>query len=95
MQRGEISLVAQWTPSQLIDALHKLCHDLMVGGTGCAPRYFDAHDLPPSPPLPALSAWALELGQGSRRAEHPFNTGLMIEALVSRAETALNSPPQV
>lgn len=90
MQRGELATVADWSPVQLIDALHKLCHDLLALGSGAAPRYFDAGDLPPPPALPVLSAWQRELGQESRSAEHPFNTGLMIEALVSRAQTALN-----
>ncbi|KRI00604.1 DNA polymerase [Curvibacter sp. PAE-UM] len=90
MQRGELATVADWSPVQLIDALHKLCHDLLALGSGATPRYFDAGDLPPPPALPVLSAWQRELGQESRSAEHPFNTGLMIEALVSRAQTALN-----
>jgi len=90
MQRGELAAVADWNPVQLVDALHKLCHDLLALGSGATPRYFDAGDLPPPPALPALSAWQRELGQESRSAEHPFNTGLMIEALVSRAQTALN-----
>jgi DNA polymerase-3 subunit delta' len=90
MQRGELTAVADWSPAQLIDALHKLCHDLMALGCGAAPRYFDADDLPPPPAVQVLSTWQRELGQGSRSAEHPFNTGLMIEALVSRAQTALN-----
>lgn len=90
MQRGELATVADWSPGQLIDALHKLCHDLLALGSGATPRYFDAGDLPPPPALPVLSAWQRELGQESRSAEHPFNTGLMIEALVSRAQTALN-----
>ncbi len=90
MQRGELTLVADWSPAQLIDALHKLCHDLLALGVGAAPRYFEAEDLPSPPPVPMLSRWQRELGQESRGAEHPFNTGLMIEALVSRAQTALN-----
>ncbi len=90
MQRGELTTVADWSPVQLVDALHKLCHDLLALGSGATPRYFDAGDLPPPPALPVLSAWQRELGQESRSAEHPFNTGLMIEALVSRAQTALN-----
>ncbi len=90
MQRGELAVVADWSPVQLVDALHKLCHDLLALGSGATPRYFDAGDLPPPPALPVLSTWQRELGQESRSAEHPFNTGLMIEALVSRAQTALN-----
>ena len=90
MQRGELALVADWSPAQLIDALHKLCHDLMALGVGALPRFFDAADLPAPPALPRLRVWQAELGQESRSAEHPFNAGLMIEALVSRAQTTLN-----
>lgn len=90
LQRGELATVADWSPAQLIDALHKLCHDLMALGAGAAPRYFEVGDLPTPPPLTRLSDWQRELGQEGRSAEHPYNTGLMIEALVSRAQTALN-----
>lgn len=90
MQKGELSLVADWSPAQLIDALHKLCHDLMAQAVGAAPRYFEASDLPRAPSLPQLQAWQRVLVQEGRTAEHPFNTGLMIEALVSRAQTTLN-----
>lgn len=90
LQRGELAAVADFSPAQLIDAMHKLCHDLMALGTGAAPRYFESGDLPSPPPLTALSAWQRELGQESRSAEHPYNSGLMIEALVSRAQSALN-----
>lgn len=93
MQGGELGLVAQWTPAQLIDALHKLCHDLLVTAAGGHPRFFDADDLPPATSLATLSAWQRELAQSSRSAEHPFNTGLMLEALVNRAQTALNFRP--
>jgi len=90
LQRGELAMVADWSPAQLIDALQKLCHDLMALATGAAPRYFDAADLPPPPAMTALSAWQRDLGQERRSAEHPYNSGLMIEALVSRTQTALN-----
>ncbi|MEK9950952.1 MAG: DNA polymerase III subunit delta' [Curvibacter sp.] len=90
MQRGELALVSDWSPAQLIDALHKLCHDLMARGVGAAPRYFEDADLPPSPGLPQLKDWQRVLLQEGRTAEHPYNAGLMIEALVSRAQSALN-----
>lgn len=90
MQKGELSLVADWSPAQLIDALHKLCHDLMAQAVGAPPRYFEASDLPRAPSLPQLQAWQRVLVQEGRTAEHPFNTGLMIEALVGRAQSTLN-----
>ncbi len=90
LQRGELAAVSDWSPVQLIDALHKLCHDLMAVASGAAPRYFESTDLPTVPALAALSAWQRELTRESRSAEHPFNPGLMIEALVSRAQSTLN-----
>jgi DNA polymerase-3 subunit delta' len=93
MQRGDVALVAQWSPAQVIDAQHKLCHDLLALGAGAQPRYFDAADLPVSPALGTLCAWQKELAQAARTAEHPYNSGLMLEALVSRAQTALNLSP--
>jgi DNA polymerase-3 subunit delta' len=39
----------------------------------------------------ALGSWSRELAASARSAEHPFNAGLMIEALVSRAQQALQA----
>jgi len=89
--RGEVAVFKDWTPAQAIDALHKLCHDLLARQVGAAPRFFDASELPAASSLAALSAWARELALASRTAEHPFNSGLMLEDLVSRAQSALNS----
>jgi DNA polymerase-3 subunit delta' len=91
MARGDVSLVKDWSPTQLIDALHKLCHDLIVLGAGGKPRFFEPIDLPPSRSLNALTDWGRELARSGRSSEHPFNTGLMLEALVDQAQTALNS----
>lgn len=89
--RGEVGVFKDWTPAQAIDALHKLCHDLLARQVGAAPRFFAASELPAAGSLAALSAWARELALASRTAEHPFNSGLMLEDLVSRAQSALNS----
>ena len=48
-------------------------------------------DLPPPPPLLALARWAQALTRAARTAEHPFNTGLMLEALVAQARQTLHS----
>ena len=39
----------------------------------------------------ALANWAKELATTARTVEHPYNPGLMLEALTSRAKIALNS----
>ena len=91
MSRGDVGPLKDWTPAQAIDALHKLCHDLLARQVGARPRFFTPDELPVTGSTAALSAWAKELAQASRTAEHPFNTGLMLEALVSQAQAALNA----
>ena len=93
--RGDVAALDGLTPPQAIDALQKLCHDLLARHCGGAPRFFDAADLPPGPrgaaALPALSAWSRRLLAAARTAQHPFNAGLMTEFLVSEAAQVLNS----
>lgn len=91
LARGDASVLADWTPGQAVDALQKICHDLLVRQTGGQPRFFDAADLPAAASLRALNGWARELARTARTVEHPFNAGLMLEALVSQARSALNS----
>jgi DNA polymerase-3 subunit delta' len=40
--------------------------------------------------LPALNAWGRALAKSARQAEHPWNAGLMCEALVLQAREVLN-----
>ncbi|HWT21416.1 MAG TPA: DNA polymerase III subunit delta', partial [Variovorax sp.] len=92
VSRGDVAALADQSPSQAIGSLQKLCHDLMAVGSGAAPRFFDAADLPPAVPSHlALARWSKSLTNAARTAEHPFNAGLMLEALVSEARTTLNS----
>jgi DNA polymerase-3 subunit delta' len=90
MQRGDVAAVSDWSAAELIDFQHKLCHDLLACGQGAMPRFFDPADLPSPPALKRLSDWQRELVQAARTAEHPWNTGLLLEALVSRAREVLN-----
>jgi DNA polymerase-3 subunit delta' len=93
MARGDISVFREWSPAQIVDALHKLSHDLLAQKVGARPRFFASADLPEAGSLAALSAWAKALATATRTVEHPFNPGLMTEALVSQAQNALNSGP--
>ena len=78
--------------AQVIDALQKLCHDLLAASVGGAPRYFAPADLPKAvPPLGALTRWSRALAKAARTADHPFNAGLMLEALVAQARNTLHS----
>ncbi|MFL6694276.1 MAG: DNA polymerase III subunit delta' [Ramlibacter sp.] len=89
--RGDVSVLSDCTPAQAIDILQKVCHDELALRTGAEPRFFAAADLPPSAGAGALGMWWRDLAGEQRTAEHPFNAGLMLEALVARARTALHS----
>ena len=91
--RGEPGALAGHSPAQAIEALQKLCHDLLARAVGATPRYFAAADLPAAPALARLSAWSRALATQARTADHPFNAGLMLEALAAEARNALNSKP--
>jgi DNA polymerase-3 subunit delta' len=87
MAKGDVSAVSNWLPADLLDAQQKLCHDLMAAKSGAAPRFFKPADLPTAmPSYIALAAWHKTLSATARTVEHPFNAGLMLEALVSGAQ---------
>ena len=97
MARGEASALADFTPAQAVDALQKLCHDMLAACFGAEPRFFRNADLPApnvgraGPGVGALGEWAKELAATARTVDHPYNPGLMLEALASRAKAALRS----
>jgi DNA polymerase III subunit delta' len=94
MARGDVSALSDFLPSQAVDALQKLCHDVSAARVGAQPRFFDSADLSAvggTSGMFALSNWAKELSTAARTVEHPYNPGLMLESLASRAKIALNS----
>ncbi len=95
MQNGDVAALKDWSPVQAIDALHKLCHDMLALRTGAAPRFFEVASLPPvaeqTPSMARLTRWSRSLATATRTMEHPYNAGLMLESLVSEAKSALNS----
>lgn len=91
VQRGEIGAMQGWSPAEIVVTLHKICHDMQLYACGAQPRFFHPHDLPSPAPFAALSQWGRELARATRTMEHPFNPGLMHEALLSQARNALNS----
>lgn len=92
MARGDAGALAGLTPAQAVDALQKLCHDLLAVKAGATPRFFDAAELPATGELGALGAWGRELARVARTVEHPFNAGLMLESLASQAHRAIRLP---
>ena len=106
MARGDVSALSGFAPGEAVVALQKLCHDALALKMGAVPRFFSAKDIAAAtvnrPGLPAkenlsgaasvqaLSQWAKELATTARTVEHPYNPGLMLEFLVSRAALALS-----
>jgi DNA polymerase-3 subunit delta' len=93
--RGDVGVVADWSPARVVDGLLKLCHDLMAVRAGAAPRFFSASDLPQPPSIDALATWSRDLARTFRTVEHPYNAGLLLEALVSQGRAALHSGQEV
>jgi DNA polymerase-3 subunit delta' len=93
--QGDWQPLSDWSVPRQMDALLKLCHDLMVCRAGGSPRFFDASHLPTPGPMPQLNAWHRDLLAASRTMEHPYNAGLLQEAWSVRARQALalHSPP--
>ena len=92
MVQGDASHLSELSPAQAIDALQKLCHDLVLRSSGADPRFFMASQLPNcQASVMTLTDWFKRLMQSARTAEHPFNPGLMLEALANDAQQALNS----
>ncbi len=92
MLKGDAAHLSDLSPAQAIDALQKLCHDLVLRGSGAEPRFFLASQLPAcNASTLALTDWFKRLMHSARTAEHPFNAGLMLEALANDAQQALTA----
>lgn len=96
-RRGASGALGDWPVPRVVDALHRLCHDLMAMTAGGEPSYFEAPALAPltKPRAPALDALAQldrELRQASRQQDHPWHAGLRIEALLSRVAALWQTP---
>ena len=94
MAKGDATALSDLLPSEAVDALQKLCHDVLAVRVGTEPRFFSAGDLPitaSKTALYALTNWSKELATTARTVEHPYNPGLMLESLASRAKVALTT----
>jgi DNA polymerase-3 subunit delta' len=93
LARGEGRLVQGWALAALLDVLQKLCHDAMAVAGGAATRYFPAGSVPGGASPTRLRAWSLALQRVARQAGHPWNEGVLVDALVAAAARALKPPP--
>ncbi|MEG1734992.1 MAG: DNA polymerase III subunit delta' [Comamonas sp.] len=92
LAKGDVAALSVFSPVDAVSALQKICHDLMALTGGGAPRYFSPADLPSKPlSMALLSDWSRELVAAARTADHPFNSGLMMESLAARARSVLLS----
>jgi DNA polymerase III subunit delta' len=102
VRRGHATLLSAWPVPRLVDALHKLCHDLLTLHAGGTPRFYSAAALataarPSLPTLASLVAWQADLLRAARHEEHPWHASLRVDALVAQAaalwQTARVAPP--
>lgn len=97
VRRGQATALTDWPLVRLIDALQKLCHDLMCLQAEATPRYFSAAMLAPlvqsgGPSWAELAGWARELALAARHDEHPWRAGLRSEALVGQGARLWQTP---
>ncbi|HEY9109021.1 MAG TPA: DNA polymerase III subunit delta' [Roseateles sp.] len=87
--RGEVQALSDLAPPRAIDALQRLCHDLVRRSHGRPGQFFAAASLPSPKRAAPLLAWDAELRRAARHADHPLNASLWIEALVAQAQAAM------
>ena len=87
--QGQPGALQGWPLPRVLDALHKLCHDAMAAAAGAPLRYFPQGSVSAAASLPALADWSRELGRIARHDEHPWNEGLMLDALLAAGARAL------
>jgi DNA polymerase-3 subunit delta' len=97
VRAGQGAALAGWSVGRVVEALHRLCHDLMCLHANAAPRFFDLGALassrnPALPPLPALVAWDRTLREAARHDEHPWNAPLRVEALLAQGASLWHTP---
>ncbi len=78
---------------RVVDLLAKLAHDVMAVAVGAAPRFYAAQSLPPSVDVAAWVSWQKSLLQTARHDEHPWNSPLLIETLVTQGAALWPQPP--
>ncbi|MDR7332282.1 DNA polymerase III subunit delta' [Roseateles asaccharophilus] len=89
--RGEVAALSELAPPRAIDALQRLCHDLVRRSHGQPGQFFATTSLPSPKRAAPLLAWEGELRRAARHADHPLNASLWLEALVAQAQAAVTT----
>ena len=93
LRAGLVEPVQELSGAELIDVLQKVCHDQLAVQVGGPPRFFTEQALVRGTSLALLAEWAQVLKRAARTADHPYQAGLMLDALVSQARHALAAQP--
>jgi DNA polymerase-3 subunit delta' len=91
LQRGQTDVLQDVMGADLIDILQKVCHDQLTMAVGGLPRFFPETSLVQGASLHALNEWSKALQRSARSADHPYQPGLMLEAMVGQARHALTT----
>lgn len=82
VQQGRADVFQGLPIPRVVDALQKVCVDLMSRAQGVAAAYFPNEALPGGASPHALADWWLQLKRAARHQDHPWNAALLIESLV-------------
>jgi len=89
LARGDATALTDWPVPRAIDALQRLCHDLLRRQCGAAASYFPDSAVPKLKHAAPLHAWSQVLKQAARHADHPLNAGLLMESLFLQGKAAI------
>jgi DNA polymerase-3 subunit delta' len=89
LKSGDTAPLQDVGGSLLVSVLQKVCHDQLSLCMGAEPRFFEPEDLVSCGNIHSLTEWSRSLQRSARSAEHPFHAGLMQDALLGQASTAL------
>ncbi len=88
--RGDARAFSGWPLARAIDALLRLCHDLMRHAVGGAAQYFPHAVITPlTASATDLAPWHRSLQRASRHDGHAWNEGLLLESLCAQGALAM------
>jgi len=88
---GSVGLLKEFNGPQTVTLLQKICFDLLCVAQGRSTRYFPIKSMPKPSSLAKLTEWSKLLTVSAQTANHPYNLGLMQEALLSQAKHFMSS----